>query len=237
MAKFCTKCGASLADNSAFCTSCGQVLEVTQAQPETPAGGKSIIDNINMDNIKNLKNNPKFNTYVGMGIVGILALIVLIIFISLVSGGGYKKPLDNYFKGVEKGQGKYIQKAFSKDLLKLMEEGFDDEDVDMDDYFDDIADTFNDLLEEDYGKIKSISYKITDKKKLSDKKLKAIKDDLKDTYDTSKIKVTKGYKLEIDVKVKGKDDKDTEDIELTVAKVNGDWTLISPSKINLSDFY
>lgn len=53
-----------------------------------------------------------------------------------------------------------------------------------------------------------------------------------------KIKVTDGYLMTIDLKVKGKEDDDSEKVDIVVIKVDGDWTIdyLSTYLINDSDY-
>ena len=84
-----------------------------------------------------------------------------------------------------------------------------------------------DSLEDEYGKNVKVSYKVTDKDELSDKKLKNIQEGLKDNYDIPKKSVTKGYKVDVDMTIKGKDDEDTNETTLYIVKIKGDWYVCS----------
>lgn len=234
MAKFCTKCGAQLDDGTVFCTVCGEKLDANvnnqtaQAVTNQPAdqGDKSMLDsfkeNVNMETVKNFKNNPNFNLIVGAGVVVVAAIVVIALLVSLIGGGGYKGAISDYFNAIENADGKKLMNTYPKFAIKAMEDDLDD-DEDIKDYFNDRADGLQDSLKEEYGKIKSISYKITDKDELSDKRLKLLKTAIKSQFDTKKVKVTKGYEVELDVKIKGKDSKDTVTYEGVVVKANGDW--------------
>ena len=68
---------------------------------------------------------------------------------------------------------------------------------------------------------------MTDKDELSDKKLKNIQEGLKDNYDIPKKSVTKGYKVDVDMTIKGKDDEDTNETTLYIVKIKGDWYVCS----------
>ena len=73
--------------------------------------------------------------------------------------------------------------------------------------------------------IQKLSYSVEKKTKLSDSKLKDIRKDLEDNYDAD-VKVTKGYKVKVEMTIKGDDDDDEDTTTFTVAKVDGDWVLV-----------
>lgn len=233
MAKFCTKCGASCDDSTAFCTSCGAKFDSAaqpQAAPTAGSEDKTILDkfkeNANVESIKGLQKNPNFNKIVGISAVAVLALIILIILLSTL-GAGYKKPIGNWLKAIEDKDPKTAVKTipeFQYDYLKKQIKDSDKYD-DVEDYFKESLEESLDGLEEDYGKKIKLSYKIIDKEKLDDDDLKDIKKDYKERYDEKGVDVSKGYEVDVEVKIKGKDDKDEEDVTFTVVKVNGDWVI------------
>ena len=245
MAKFCTSCGAQLDDNATFCTSCGAQLGAPSAAPQPNMGqannagaafqnaaaqaGGAVKDGFNkakeslsMENIKNLKTNPNKTTLIVLGGIVIVAIIIVIILYNLIFAHPYKGMLDDYFKGMAKGDPDLIKGAVPKCKIEYLED--QDDDFDEDDYFEKQADAMSDYLDEKYGDDIKITYEIKEEKKLSDKKLDDIKDDLKDRYD-AKVKVTAGYKVKIKAKIKGDDDDDTDTSTITVAKVDGDWII------------
>ena len=83
-------------------------------------------------------------------------------------------------------------------------------------------DAMVEFLEEEYGDNVKITYKIKEADKLSDKKL----GDLKDYYKEcgmEKKSLTKAYELELEINVKGSDDKETLDGEAVVFKYKNKW--------------
>ena len=244
MSKFCTTCGAQLDDNATFCTSCGATQGEQPKQESAAASAADTVkntfsdikdkvdvgaikDSLTIDNIKSLKSNPNKNTIIALSCIGVVALIVIIIILCAIFSGGYKKPIDNLFNAMEDGDGKSLMKIYPDVLLEC--DDFEDKIKDMDyddaeEYFDEIADQLNDVAEEDYGKDIKISYKVTDKDELSSKKLKDIKDSLKE-QGAKNVKVTAGYEVDMEVKIKGDDDEDEDDMTIVVAKVNGQWCI------------
>ena len=59
---------------------------------------------------------------------------------------------------------------------------------------------------------------------MSDKELEKLQKSLKESLD-KKCKVKKGYELEVQATVKGKDDKETDITKMKVIKLNGDWVV------------
>lgn len=244
MSKFCTTCGAQLDDNATFCTSCGATQGEQPKQDSAAASAAdsvkntindikdkvdvgAIKDSLTMDNIKSLKTEPNKNTIIALSCIGAVALIVIIIILCAVFSGGYKKPIDKMFKAFEDGDGKALMSIYPDVLIESddFEDNIKDADYDsVKEYFEEQAEKFTDQLEEEYGKDLKISYKIEDKDELSNKKLKDIKDSLK-AQGAKNVKVTKGYELDLEIKIKGDDDDDEDDLEIIVAKVNGQWCI------------
>ena len=81
------------------------------------------------------------------------------------------------------------------------------------------------MLEDEYGDDIKVSYKIKDKEKIDKDDLEDLEDDIKDTYD-EKVKVSKGYELKIEMKIKGDDDKEKDTTKIKVYKIDGDWCLM-----------
>lgn len=125
----------------------------------------------------------KRNAGIALGCVGVLVLILIITGL----GGGYKKPLDNIvklFDNQETDMDECVELVAPKFLVKYYDNIVDileksDELKDMKDDVEDSLESMYEGLEEQYGKKYSVSYKITDKEKMS-------KDDLEDIEDTYK---------------------------------------------------
>lgn len=226
MSKFCEECGSPLEENASFCENCGTAVPQEVA---APAG------NVFTKFVDRLKSDKKFAIIVG-GIA--VALVLVIVLICVFAGGGssYSKALDNYFAVMGKGETKKIEALAPPEYWEYLE---DEEDQDMDDVidsFEDYWDEYSDYMEDEYGKNIKISYEILDEKELSEKKLEGIGEALEDTYDIDAKDVTAGYDLELEVTIKGSEDDDSEETEMSVVKINGDWYVISWYKSG-SDYY
>ncbi len=262
MSKFCTSCGAQLADDATFCTSCGaqQAAKPQQsaaanstanaASDFAQAAGNlahsaadsvkqtfdgvsfdSVKDAMSVDNIKNVGKTKDKNTIIGLCAIAVVLVLLIILFANLFGGHAYEKPIENLLKAIEKTDGKAYAEAFPDYINESAEDMLDfyDEYDDVEEYYEEeLLKDMLDELEDEYGDKIKLSYKIKDKDKLSDKKLKNLEDDIEDYYD-EEVDVTNGYELKIELKVKGKDDDDKETARLNVYKIDGKWCLTTSS--------
>lgn len=236
MSKFCTKCGATLDDNATFCTACGSKAEATAAS--TPAGnngsaataGETPLDQLKQKSVQmmnNFNSNPKKNTYIGIAVVAVAAIILIVLIASLL-GGGYKGALKGYFGAICDKDGKDYLNATTPSVLQKY---FDkEEDIDKDDqikHAKSVAKSAYSKLEDDFGKDLKISFKIVDKEKADKDDLDDMEELLNAEFDDEiKFKLGAAYNLELELTIKGDDDKEDEiDAEAIVMKVNGDWVV------------
>lgn len=247
MSKFCAKCGTELPDEAVVCSNCGAPVGGQATQPEAqptagapvqPNPAAAVFGNVGdtvTDTINKVKSDKKLLGIVA-GAVAALLVVIIVLCVAL-SGGGYKSAIDNYIDVAIRGKVNKIEKLAPKAYWQYLE---DEMDVDIDDIKDEYKDNYDDImdsLEDEYGKNVKVSYKVTDKDELSDKKLKNIQEGLKDNYDIPKKSVTKGYKVDVDMTIKGKDDEDTDESTLYIVKIKGDWYICSQNgKFDLS-FY
>lgn len=182
----------------------------TQTVQNPSAGSSEVSQNISNKNKKT-------------GKIAIIAAAVLVLICagSAASSSAYKKPIKNYYEAIEKQDGKKLKKVMGKTIVSAIEDMYDDDD-DVDDLFDDLAESEYDSLVDEYGKKLKIKYKIVDKEKLDKSDRKKIEKQFKETY-KEKVKVSKGYELDVEVTYKGKDDKETKDETVKVIKLNGEW--------------
>lgn len=130
MSKFCSQCGAMLADEDNICTSCG-------APQKTLKQKKAV--------------SKKTLTAVGAAIVGV-AVIIFRTFMFFYPGD-YKEPLENMFKAAETGKGKYLCEACANFMVNSSAE-IDSYYADAEEINELLEDEFGDDLSIDY-KIKS----------------------------------------------------------------------------------
>lgn len=216
MSKFCENCGAEMDDNQVVCPNCGNgaAEEVKSTVVENASSATEATSEKTSDANSALKSdNVKKIAIIG-GIVAVAAIILAII-ISIISGG-WKKPIDNYFKGMQKANLKTYEKAypeFYNDKMKL-----DEDDMEK----------MLDSLEDEYGEKIKISYKITKSEKIKKDDLENIAKYIEKIYKED-VKVTAGKEVKVKATIKGKDDEDTDTDKMYVYKIDGKWKLFNVS--------
>lgn len=233
MSKFCEFCGAQMEDNASVCPGCNA----------TPSGANATVNTTGVNNASvtgNVENNnanigtvdsavsstatasaPNKNKIVPMIIAGFAALVFLSIVVSVL-GGGFKKPLDNFAKGFNKEDAKYLMKAYPE----LYSEEFEDYlGNDFEDFLEDSLESSIDRLEDKYGKNIKVKYKVLDKEKMDKDDLEDLEDEIEDDLDES-VKISKGYELEVEFTVKGKKKARTKEIDVNVIKMDGKWVIV-----------
>lgn len=220
MDSFCTNCGTPIPEGAEKCESCGK--EFTQEAPQQPAQEQPATE---YQESAQQPEQPKMKKSMLYGIIGAAAAVVIILIIILTSviSNSYKKAIDNYLDVLIRGQADKIEKLAPKEYWEYYEDEYDTDLNDIVDSFENTYEYLSEALEKEYGKNIKVSYKITDKNELSDKKLSVIRDTLKDDYGIAKKSVSKAYKVEIKMTIKGSDDKDTEETDLIVVKIGSGW--------------
>ncbi|MFA5658303.1 MAG: zinc ribbon domain-containing protein [Oscillospiraceae bacterium] len=212
MAKFCTSCGSQVPEEASNCPNCGAPTGSTApASPAAPSAPTATYAAPAPEGVSAKPAKGNIPTYIGIGVVAVIAIIVIALIASLF-GGGYKKPIDNMIKGIEKQDADKFLSAYPEFLADQMDSYIDD----------DAMEEMYDMLEDEYGKNIKISYKVTDKDKLDKGDLEDYEDEIDDNYD-EKVKVTAGYELEVEMKIKGKDDEDEDENDFVILKIDGDW--------------
>ncbi len=88
-----------------------------------------------------------------------------------------------------------------------------------------------DNLKDKYGSDYKVTYKITDKDKLDKDDLDELKDELKD-IGIAKKTVSSAYELELEVTIKGEEDKDSDSYEVYAVKIDDKWYLYDEDSAN-----
>ena len=210
MSKFCENCGAEMEDTETVCKYCGPQAEAVKANEPATEGTASKAQSLDTKNI---------------AIIGGIAAAVVILLVILFSifGKGYKKPIDNYFKGMVKGDVDKYLSAYP-------------EFMDMGDKID--KDTMEDMvddLEDEYGEKLKVSYDITKKEKIKKDSLEDVQKYISERYDED-VKVSKGYEVKVKATIKGKDDEDTDTQKMYVYKIDGKWKYFSVSPDTAKDY-
>ena len=128
----------------------------------------------------------------------------------------YEEPIQNMIEGLSEANSEKFLKAFPDFISSYMKAMF------TDDY---LAETVK-KGEEEYGANLKMSYKVTDKKDISEEALKEMQDEVKESFN-KEIKITKGYVLTVEVTTKGDNDEDTEVDDFKVYEIDGNWYLLA----------
>ena len=150
----------------------------------------------------------------GIGLLAAAAAIIILIIILLASllGGSYKTPLKKAVKGINKCDTELIMSAvLTDDQIEEIKEEAEDADED-----------YKDMIK-DFDKLLEVSYKITDKEKVSKKKELR---EIEEYYEDNDEEVKKAYKLKIELTVEGKDEEVESKLSVYSVKLKGgDWVL------------
>ena len=232
MSKFCNHCGAALEDEAAFCNNCGGAVEAApapEAAPEAAPAKASFIDQVKGFFGKlaaAAKADPKRAGIIGGGAA---LIIVLIVVLCIVLGGSSPDGVvGDYLKLMQaKASKSDIKNMMPKALWEYVEEEYE---VELDDvwewYDEEYKDNWEESLEgmeEEYGKNVKISHKITDKEEMDEDDVEDLADELKEQYDIKKKSVTAAYELEVELTIKGSEDDDSNDMDMTAVKIDGKW--------------
>ncbi len=161
-----------------------------------------------------------------------LGLVLFITVMGNVVGSGYKQPVKNVVKGINKERAELVLKSFyPRDYMEELRDRAEDSDNDWDDVTDDMDSLISDVKEvcEDsyFGDDLAVSAKIVKKKKATAKDLRMLKKEFED-YDAV---VKKAYKLKVRLTVKGDDEKEQVHFYIYSVKLKGGkWVLYPDDK-------
>jgi hypothetical protein len=165
--------------------------------------------------------------FVPIVIVAIVAAVAVLAVCLLSAFGviGYKKAVKNYVDVeykyvVSKSK---IESLAPKEYWEYYEDEYDEDLDDVVDEYEDYADEKIEYLDDEFGDDWRVTYKIEDKEKISDSKLKKIARALHDDYDIKKSSVKKGFDIELELEIKGSEDDDDGDDDIAVLKIDGKW--------------
>jgi len=167
----------------------------------------------------------------GLAVFGALAL-GLILFITVLgnlAGNGYKRPVRNVVKGLNKDRAELIISSFyPRDYIEDLRDEADDSDEEWDDVADDLDSLISDVKEvcEDnyFGDDLTVSAKIVKKKPATARDLRMLKKEF-ENYDAV---VKKAYRIKVRLTVKGDDEKEQAHFYIYSVKLKGGKWLLYP---------
>ena len=221
MVRFCTNCGNEFSGDEMYCMQCGTKREMAQPAPQpapvdyAPVNNEPAFSMPAADNNSSGKKGKNIKWFIIGG--GVLAVVVVLLAVVLLtmSGGGYKEPVKRFVALLE-GDSSVLADMGPEEYWEYVE---DETNMDIDeivDFFDDDYEERLEEWEEEYGENIVISYEILDEKELSESKLDNIRDG-----------------LEVDMIIEGDDDDESEEMDMYVAKIDGEWYRVSENGVIL----
>lgn len=158
-----------------------------------------------------------------MTIIVIFFIVGLVLLGCLKIQNRYKKPIENYFAGIEKANINTYSEAFPEfmGVDKTMSEESLKQDLKE--------------LENEYGKNIKIKYKVKSKEKIDKDSLEILEKVVKSRYN-KKVKVRNGYTLEVETTLKGDKGSNTDTTKMYVYKIDGKWKYIPFSSESLKKY-
>lgn len=153
-------------------------------------------------------------------ILAILLTVGLVVFVCAFIKNQYKTPVNNYYKGLLRTNIKTYSKAFPDFMGVDKTKSEDDLKQDMEE------------LKSVFGNNIKIKHKIISKTSYKKEELETIKKFVQKRYNKD-VKVSAGYKLEVEEKISGSKDSYTAKNDVYVYKIDGKWKMIpfSPEKV------
>ncbi|MGN0665068.1 MAG: zinc ribbon domain-containing protein [Huintestinicola sp.] len=145
-------------------------------------------------------------------------VVIAIILVAALSTPAYEKPVEYFITGLSKGSYKTLKKAMPKYVIDELEDGYFD--------LEDMLEEMHDEMIDEYGRNVKITYKVKRKKSIDKDDLEDIEDMIDRNFDED-VKVSKGYELRVEMRLKAKGESDKEKIDINVYKIDGKWYLLS----------
>lgn len=161
-----------------------------------------------------------------------LVLVLFVVVVGNVVGSGYRRPLDNAVKGINREKSVLIINSFyPSDYVDELRDEAEDNDDDWRDVTDDLDSLISDVKEvcEDgyFGDDLKVSARIVKKKSATSKELRTLKKEF-ESYDAV---VKKAYRLKVRLVVRGNDDREQMHFYIYSVKLKGGrWVLFADDK-------
>lgn len=225
---FCASCGAQNPDDAQVCAVCGTPLvdgapapapapaPEPVAAPETGAVGEKR-GKMGMD-------PQKRSTVIGIAAIAAVALVVIIAVVAIITGKpAYVKTVEKYCGALVKADAKALVSVIPPEVAKELEENFDDRKEMLEIMKDNLEDARDDL-EDEYGSKLKVKCEVRRDKKLGAKEVKNLEESYENRYDID-MKIKEARELRVRVTISGKEDKESETMELIALKIGGKWYL------------
>ncbi len=205
----------------AFCKFCGKEIPDGSA---CDCGGAQTAPAVTTEELNQPASNNQTKGLIVIAGAALLLIIILVMLISSLSGG-YKSPVKDFEKALNKGDGEMFMEAM------LTDDMIDEAGKDGLELMDNLLGYITEAAKDEYGDNAKFSIKIKDKEKIDKDDLKDLEAIYSSVYDTD-IEISKGYELEVEVSVKGKKGKNSNESELDVIKIKGEGWKLSPDSMD-----
>lgn len=217
---FCQFCGKEVAEGEACgCEKEREIMGGEAAEAETA------VKNNTPEAAESKPVNSKIVIIAAAIAAAAIFITLVVLLIVSIGSGGYKKPVEQLVKSINKGDGEILVEATcTEKMLRHFDKEEDMEYEDVCDEFEDMIDDVVDEWEDEYGDNIKLSVKFEDKYELDEDEIEEIEDQYKRMgYRT---KIDKAYELECTFTIKGEDDDDEDDADIIVIKVKDEgWKL------------
>lgn len=180
--------------------------------------------------------NKKRNMIIGLCAIAAVAVVAVVVIVIIVSNmhKDYEDPILNFFDSIVQTDTDLCMDALNEDFVDYMDDYYtnhrsEDLEIQMEEDLEDLLDE----LQDEYGDNIKFTYKVTKVKELKKSDLSEVEDDFDYDYDID-VDVDEGYKLTLEVTVKGSDEKKTKRITAEVYNIDDKWCF-SPD--SFGDFF
>lgn len=222
MSKFCGNCGTVMDDAAMVCGQCGTPLAAAPAPAKAKKAVKfdaSVITGV----IDSIKKGDKSALIKGGAAVAAVA-VVLILIISIFAGGGEEKAAEKFIKAFDKEKAESMTKLLPKFIFSENEYGYEQDEDDWTDEFEEEIEDFKDTMDRAYGFDEfSIKYDLLYSEKYGKDYLKEIEDKFEEYEDFEEKKLKAATNLVYEVVYKGKGEKVIGKASFTVVKYGSKW--------------
>lgn len=160
-------------------------------------------------------------------IVCLALALLMVLGLAACGGGGGGRKASSYEAAIDAYFNYHTGKATKKSIENMAPaEYWENGEESVDEIWDEYEGRFEDYMEEledYYGKNVKHSYKIKGKEKVSKSELEEFAEYLEEAYDIDPDSVTQGYDVEMEVTIKGSEEKDVNEVTVSVVKIGDAW--------------
>ena len=128
----------------------------------------------------------------------------------------YEQPVKNVVEGLVEANSEKFLKAFPDYISDQMKTMFTEE----------YLKATVSKAEEEYGANIKMTYKVLDKNDISEEDLREMEEEVKESFG-KEIRITKGYKLGVEITTKGDKAEDKEEDVFKVYEIDGKWYMLA----------